>query len=376
MSIVTQTIAVIRQTEKYSDKSKFLYLLVENLSTKKSKLSSADREAFSRFLFEDIDSLLRQIPEAQSYKEKDFLFEYESHLLHAVITCHPSADELSDEQKDRLETLVKLVDKERFLENMINEIFAQRKNDPENVSYMLAMTKLTQDEYHKGKLYQGLIHYQRGIFKLPAESRELIGTHIQSEMKRYIENPLTTDIENNLELICDVCRYFGKDRFEELLKQVLWIGNTAVRFYAVATLLAFNCEIPQSIIHELSTDMEYATLTYALLKRYRKEKLFPAEYAYAEYLAQSDLIRWLTYPTELGKLPDEIEYVGRVRKGGNYYIFRFRSDSENLEEELRGEWLIGWSGPHGSTFSNFDAYSNYEQESIEKTLKTIKKKLL
>lgn len=376
MSIVTQTIAVIRQTEKYSDKSKFLYLLVENLSTKKSKLSSADREAFSRFLFEDIDSLLRQIPEAQSYKEKDFLFEYESHLLHAVITCHPSADELSDEQKDRLETLVKLVDKERFLENMINEIFAQRKNDPENVSYMLAMTKLTQDEYHKGKLYQGLIHYQRGIFKLPAESRELIGTHIQSEMKRYIENPLTTDIENNLELICDVCRYFGKDRFEELLKQVLWIGNTAVRFYAVATLLAFNCEIPQSIIHELSTDMEYATLTYALLKRYRKEKLFPAEYAYAEYLAQSDLIRWLTYPTELGKIPDEIEYVGRVRKGGNYYIFRFRSDSENLEEELRGEWLIGWSGPHGSTFSNFDAYSNYEQESIEKTLKTIKKKLL
>ena len=376
MSIVTQTIAVIRQTEKYSDKSKFLYLLVENLSTKKSKLSSADREAFSRFLFEDIDSLLRQIPEAQSYKEKDFLFEYESHLLHAVITCHPSADELSDEQKDRLETLVKLVDKERFLENMINEIFAQRKNDPENVSYMLAMTKLTQDEYHKGKLYQGLIHYQRGIFKLPAESRELIGTHIQSEMKRYIENPLTTDIENNLELICDVCRYFGKDRFEELLKQVLWIGNTAVRFYAVATLLAFNCEIPQSIIHELSTDMEYATLTYALLKRYRKEKLFPAEYAYAEYLAQSDLIRWLTYPTELGKIPDEIEYIGRVRKGGNYYIFRFRSDSENLEEELRGEWLIGWSGPHGSTFSNFDAYSNYEQESIEKTLKTIKKKLL
>ena len=376
MSIVIQTIEAIRQTEKYSDKSKFLYLLVRNLSTKKNRINPADRSAFSHFIFEEIETLLRQIPEAQSYKEKDFLFEYEDHLLNAVMTCHPSADALSKEQKDSLEMLVNLVEKERFLENMINEIFAKKQNDPENVNYMLAMTKLAQDEYHKGKLYQGLIHYQRSIFRLPAESRDLIGAHIQAEMTRYIENPLTPDIENNLELICDVCRYFGKDRFSDLLKQVLWIGNISVRFYAVATMLVFDCEIPQRILYDLATDMEYANLTYGLLRRYRKEKLFPSEYAYAEYLAQSDFIRWLTYPSELGKLPDEIEYVGRVRKGGNYYIFRFRSDSENLDEELRGEWLIGWSGPHGSTFSNFDAYSDYAQESTEKTLKYIKKKLL
>ena len=376
MSIVTQTIEAIRQTEKYSDKSKLLYLLVRNLSARKNKITSADRKAFSDFIFEEVETLLRQIPEAQSYKEKDFLFEYEDHLLNAVMACHPSADELSKAQKDHLEMLVNLVEKERVLENMINEIFAKKQNDPENVNYMLAMTKLAQDEYHKGKLYQGLIHYQRSIFRLPAESRDLIAAHIQSEMTRYIENPLTPDIENNLELICDVCRYFGKDRFAEPLKQVLWIGNTSVRFYAVATMLVFDCEIPQSIICELATDMEYATLTYGLLKRYHKEKLFPAEYAYAEYLAQSDLIRWLTYPSELGKLPDEIEYIGRVRKGGFYYIFRFRSDSENLNDELRGEWLIGWSGPHGSTFSNFDAYNDYAQESTEKTLKHIKKKLL
>ena len=376
MSIVTQTVEAIRQMEKYSDKSKLLYILVTNLSAKKSKLASADRKTFSDFIFEEVDSLLRQIPEAQSYKEKDFLFEYEDRLLNAVMVCHPSSDALSREQKDSLEALVNLVEKERFLENMINEIFAQKQNDPENVSYMLAMTKLAQDEYHKGKLYQGLLHYQRSIFRLPAESRDLIGAHIQSELNRYIANPLTPDIENNMELICDICRYFGKDRFAEPLKQVLWIGNISVRFYAVATLLVFNCEIPQRILYDLATDMEYASLTYGLLKRYRKAKLFPSEYAYAEYLAQSDFIRWLTHPSELGKLPDEIEYVGQVRKGGVYYVFRFRSDSENLSDELRGEWLIGWSGPHGGTFSNFDVYNDYAQESTEKTLKYIKKKLL
>jgi hypothetical protein len=144
----------------------------------------------------------------------------------------------------------------------------------------------------------------------------------------------------------------------------------------MATMLVFDCEIPNSVIRDLANDMEYAYLTYGLLKKYREEKLFPAEYVYAEYLAQSDLSRWLTYPSELGMLPDEIEYIGRVRKGGFYYIFRFRSDSENLIDELHGEWLIGWSGPHGSTFSNFDLYNDYAQETTEKTLKYIKKKLL
>ena len=81
MSIVTQTIEAIRQTEKYSDKSKLLYLLVRNLSTRKNRIATADRNAFSDFIFEEVETLLCQIPEAQSYKEKDFLFEYEDHLL-------------------------------------------------------------------------------------------------------------------------------------------------------------------------------------------------------------------------------------------------------------------------------------------------------
>lgn len=376
MSIVMQTVSAIRQTEKYSDKINLLYLFNENLAIKKIKLSYSDREVFSRFIFEEIETVLLRISEAQSYREKDFLFSYKSHLLDAVIRCHPSADEIPQEKKDRLELLVRLVEKERFLENMIKEVFVQKKNDPDNVRYMLAMTKLAQDEYHRGKFYQGLLHYQRGIFRLPAESRNLIGDHIQSEMIRYIENPFTTDIENNLELMCDVCRYFGKERFEELLKQVLWIGSIAVRFYAMATMLVFGSEIPRSIIRDLANDAEYASLTYDLLKKYRKEDLFPAELAYAEYLAQSDFSRWLSYPTELGMLPDEIEYVGHVRKGNNYYIFRFRSESENLSDELRGEWLIGWSGSHGNTFSKYDLYNDYAQETTEKTLKYIKKKLL
>ena len=376
MSIFTKTLSLIRETDKYSEKSKLLAFLLHNLSQKKMVLPPESKTVFASFIFEEIEHLISLIPTIESYKEKDFLFEYEYHLQNAIMVCFRCADELSEEQRSSIDTLLEIMNKERFLENMIDEIFTKKKYDEESIRYLIAMTGLAKDEYHKGKLYQGFLHYQRNLLKVPENLRDLIGAHIQSEMNRYLETPMTLDTENNLELICDVCRYFRKDRFAEPLQKALWIGNTHIRFYAIATLLTFNCDVPVSVIEALANDMEYANLTYGLLKRYRKEKLFPAELSTPEYLAQSDLVRWLSYPSELGQAPDDIEYIGKVRKRGTYYIFRFRSNSENLDEETRGQWLIGWSEAKGGTFSNFDLYSNYKQITNDKTVKYIKKNLL
>ena len=95
-----------------------------------------------------------------------------------------------------------------------------------------------------------------------------------------------------------------------------------------------------------------------------------------EYLAKSNLVHWLTYPTELGGEPDAIEYLGKVKKKDVYYVFRYRSVSDTLSDELKGKWLIGWSSNDGGTFSNFDRYDDFVQKTPEKTLKYIKKKLL
>ena len=375
MTIFQKTMEAIREAESYSAKSGMLKVLLNQLSHKKMKLSPDTKSAFSDFLFGEIEHLILLIPTVQSYKEKDFLFEYEDCLLGAVMACHPTADEIPAERIRSIDQLVKMVEKERFLESMVDEIFAGN-NDPENVRYLISMMGLAKEEYHKGKLYQGLLHYQREIFRLPEESREILGDYIASEMRRYLDAQLTSETEANLELICDICRYFGKERFVDLLGKSIVLGNMHVRFYAMGSLLAFGCEPSPTVVSALAKDLEYANLTYEMLKHYRKEKCFPTEYKTPEYLAQSDLVRWLTYPTELGKVPDEIEYLGKVRKGEKFYLFRFRSDSENLDEETRGKWLIGWSGSKGGTFSNFDLYSEYERETTEKTVKYIKKQLL
>ena len=59
-----------------------------------------------------------------------------------------------------------------------------------------------------------------------------------------------------------------------------------------------------------------------------------------------------------------------------YHVFKFMSDSDNLGDDLKNKWLIGWSSVEGGTFSNFDEYALFEKASVKKTLKNIKKKFL
>ena len=71
-----------------------------------------------------------------------------------------------------------------------------------------------------------------------------------------------------------------------------------------------------------------------------------------------------------------INKKSKKTKKEDYYIFKFKSNSDNLSDDLKDKYLIGWSNNGGGTFSNFDLYENFEEKTIEKTLKKIKKKLL
>ena len=130
-------------------------------------------------------------------------------------------------------------------------------------------------------------------------------------------------------------------------------------------------------IAALADNLEFADLTYHALSRHGMADRFPAQYRDPGSLAKSNMVRWLTYPTELGKVPDAIEFIGQTKKKGEvFHIFRYRSDSDNLDDELKGQWLIGWSGSEGGTFSNFDPLVEFEKKTSEKTVRYIRRKLL
>ncbi len=370
-------IGVLKGMSSYSEKGSFLGSVLYSLRTnKKARIGENDKRMLAEFAFKEIEELIFLIPTVKSYKEKDGIFSYEDSLLGLVMACHDSPAQISQGNISNITMLTNLVDKERFVENTIDNIFDKGQNDKASVENLISLITPLKDEFHKGQLYQGLAHYRDNISQLPPESKELLGDYIAAEIKRYVNGELDDVVINNLEFACDIAKYFANDSIIALLYTVLKLNNNNISFYAIGSLLEAECKVPTDTIVALANDLVYADITYALLSKHGKEALFPSELASSEYLAKSDLVHWLTYPTELGKEPDEIEYLGKVRKKEDYYIFRFKSDSDTLSDDIKGKWLIGWANNEGGTFSNFDLYQDYEQKTVEKTLKRIKKKLL
>lgn len=376
MTTFTPIIEDIKSLSTFSEKTSFLTVILNSFQDKKAKIIIEDKKELAAFAFEEISKLIELIPTLQTYKEKDEAFGYKDALLGIVMMCYSSPAEIDEMNLNNIKTLMALVDKESFVENAIDNIFKNNQNDKETVNQLLTSVIPLKDEFQKGQIYQGLLHYQDGISKLPLDSKMLFADYISSELKRYLDTPLDDTIVNNLEFACDVAKYFINDTIISLLNDILKLEQNNVSFYAVATLLNADQTVPSNVIESLANDIVYANMTYGILKQYGLQSLFPAELSNSEYLAKSDLVHWLTYPTELGKKPDQIEYLGKEKKKEEYYIFRYMSDSDNLEDDRKNQWLIGWSNDEGGTFSDFDLYSAFEKETIEKTLKNIKKRLL
>src|SRR5262249_28755248 len=96
----------------------------------------------------------------------------------------------------------------------------------------------------------------------------------------------------------------------------------------------------------------------------------PIKYGTQSALAESDMVRWLIYPTELGCAPDEIEEIAVLPLStddeiADLYVYRFRTFAPHWGAE-KG-WMVGWSGPSlrseqpttcglGRTFSHFEPF--------------------
>lgn len=366
------------ETLGYAEKRQFLQYLVQMAERARHQFSVDDKTALLSYAYEEAERMLRAIPEAGSYKEKDLIFECEDFLLGLVMHLSGSSGNIPDDKLIKLKALAELVDKERYIERTLDSVFSQDAISEADINRLLYWVRSSTDEYQKSKLFLGLAHYSQDISKFNDGAKQLMTDYLVSELYRLMKLD-TADAWNTLELLADVCKHFGCDRVVAALTDLLQLGHHHINFYAVDSLFALGADVPQSVIHALAQDLEYANLTYGVLQRCGKTELFPENCTTEEYLAKSDLVHWLTFPTELGKVPDEIVYIGRIKllfKKEEFHVFKFRSDSDTLDDGLKNKWLIGWSSKEGGTFSNFDEYALFEKATIDATLKNIKKKLI
>lgn len=367
----------IRNTAGYKEKSDLTHYLCNILQNLKRRVDAQDSDFLKNFALSEMEKLIAVIPATENYREKDYIFGYEDGLLGVLSLSGTTFASLSAAHASTVRALVETVQKERVLENALDEMFKLKKIEKADIEKVLNIVKPMTDEYRRSMLYQGLHAYGGEFNKLTAEAKGALADFTAEDLTRLLDGADDPDKVKSLEFAADVCKRFADNKVLDVLEKTMALKHDNVRYYAAGTLIGLGREIPAAALNEMAGNLEYAELLYSLLKKHGKSSLFPAEYSSTEYLAKSDLVHWLTYPTELGKQPDEIELLGVAKvKSETFHIFKFKSDSDTLSDDLHGQWLIGWSGDGGGTFSNFELLSDYEKKTEEKTLKNIVKKLL
>lgn len=343
------------------------------------RIKKEDKKLLGEFALGELDRLIDDIRGAESYREKVSLIRYEDAVIGFLILYYKYPQYVPEEKQIALRELAMLVENERKLENGVTELFAKQEITSDDVLDLLETLTSVKDEYHRGAFYAGFLHYSADLPKLNPQAKDIVSRFLEAEIDRYIakKDSLTEDEECNLEYIVDLAAHFLTERITEQLTEVLTFASKEVGLFTVKTLAQTEVAIPAERIDALAKDVSCAAILYFSLKNADKLELIPEEYRNEEYIAKSDMTRWLEYPTQLGKTPQDLECIGSATvKKQLFYVFRFRSDSENLDESLRGKWLLCCSSLELGMFSPFADYEKFQKKTPEKTFKNIVNKLI
>jgi hypothetical protein len=184
----------------------------------------------------------------------------------------------------------------------------------------------------------------------------------------------------NAGLLFDLLGHLGKDAAViSILREAELLTDPRPRLFAITSLIAHGEEPISQALLEVAQDAETRGILFTQLSALNKYQLFPKSELQQSKLAESDMVNWLTFPTELGRAPDHIELMKTVEldagtnNGGIfvYYIFRFKTDPPHWSAE--DEWMAGISGPFrkddfptmyswGDTFSTFTKWDKFDAD--------------
>jgi hypothetical protein len=160
------------------------------------------------------------------------------------------------------------------------------------------------------------------------------------------------------------------------LDEALAYRDTRLVLFAALGLLRSGNEVPPEAVIGIARSPECRNWFFRGLKEIGREDLFPREFRTQRAFAESEMVNWLIFPTELDRAPDEIELMAVIPTNtpagpAEHYIFRFRTLPPHWAAE-KG-WMAGGAGPFlteegptteggGDTFSTFTPWSSKTSE--------------
>jgi hypothetical protein len=148
---------------------------------------------------------------------------------------------------------------------------------------------------------------------------------------------------------------FFRDRYVHVkLKQLSSVKYKALK--ALIQKLDSGAAVRKEELVAIAQIPSLRLVLYGVLGAYEQTDLFPKEFFTEEKGAQSHLVNWLEFPTELGRPPDEIllleNVILQLPLQVHYYVFKFRTSAPRWANKLG--WMLGVCGPYDNHSLPFD----------------------
>lgn len=171
----------------------------------------------------------------------------------------------------------------------------------------------------------------------------------------YLEN------RSNSGLILDLLGYGHTiESMEELKSAFDYFIDNRPKYFALVSLLNRGDELKADQLVSIAADDETRGSLFSHLKAIDKFELFPKAFNNQKALSRSNMVKWLVYPTELGRVPTEIKFIEKVEVEyddvglTDFFIWKFRADDDDWKDY---GWMVGLSGPFVRSESpTMDAY--------------------
>ena len=123
--------------------------------------------------------------------------------------------------------------------------------------------------------------------------------------------------------------------------------------------LASNDPITTADVLAIAQSPSLRISLFRMLEAHGLKQIFPKEFYSEEKGAESHMVSWLEFPTELGQAPTEILLMKIVpvelQLRVHYYAFKFRTTAPRWAKKLN--WMIGVCGPYDEASMPFDSPS-------------------
>lgn len=177
-------------------------------------------------------------------------------------------------------------------------------------------------------------------------------------------------------LALDVAGRVGGAKLAPILQEAMTLPDPRLAMFAICGALRHGLAPDAAAIERAAAQPEVRYWLFGELDELGGLELLPERHRTQAALAEAELAQWLTFPTELGREPDEIELMEVIALGPgdeavDLYVFRFRTLGDHWS--AAAGWQAGVAGPYphagppttrglGATFSRFEPWDGATPE--------------